>query len=74
MNCPSCQSSKTVNNGLIHSGNQNHRCKNCGSQFGENPKQKLISQQTKDFVDKVLLEKILLAGSARVCDVSEAWL
>lgn len=40
----------------------------------ENPQQKLNSQQTKDLVDKLLLEKIPLAGIARVSDVSEVWL
>jgi insertion element IS1 protein InsB len=74
MNCPSCQSSKIVKNGLIHNGKQNYRCKDCGRQFVEEPQQKLISQQTKDLVDKLLLEKIPLAGIARVCDVSEVWL
>lgn len=74
MNCPSCESSKIVKNGLIHNGKQNYRCKNCGRQFVEAPQQKLISQQTKDLVDKLLLEKISLAGIARVCEVSEVWL
>ena len=36
--------------------------------------QKLISQETKNLIDKLLLEKIPLAGIARVCDVSEPWL
>jgi transposase-like protein len=74
MNCPSWQSSKIVKNGLIHNGKQNYRRKDCGRQFVENPQQKLISQQTKDLVDKLLFEKIPLAGIARVCDVSEVWL
>jgi transposase-like protein len=74
MNCPSCESSKIVKNGFIHNGKQNYRCKNCGRQFVEAPQQKLISQQTKDLVDKLLLEKIPLAGIARVCEVSEVWL
>ena len=74
MNCPSCQSSKIVKNGLIHNGKQNYRCKDCGRQFVENPQPKLLSQQTKDLVDKLLLEKIPLAGIARVGDVSEVWL
>jgi transposase-like protein len=63
-----------VKNGFIHNGNQNHKCKACGRQFVEAPKQKLISQTTKALVDKLLLEKIPLAGIARVCDISETWL
>jgi insertion element IS1 protein InsB len=74
LNCPSCKSKDVVKNGFIHNGNQNHKCKACGRQFVEAPRQKLISQETKALIDKLLLEKIPLAGIARVCDVSETWL
>ena len=73
-NCPNCESKDVVKNGFIHNGNQNHKCKACGRQFVEAPRQKLISQETKALIDKLLLEKIPLAGMARVCDVSETWL
>ena len=43
-------------------------------QFVENSQQKRISQQTKDKIDRLLLEKIPLADIARVCHVSETWL
>lgn len=72
--CPSCESQAVVKNGFIHNGNQNYKCKACGRQFVEAPKQKRITQTTKDLIDKLLLEKIPLAGIARVCDVSETWL
>ena len=72
--CPNCQSKEVVKNGHIHNGKQNYKCKVCGRQFVEDPQQKLISQKTKDLVDKLLLEKVPLAGIARVCDVSEPWL
>ena len=73
-NCPSCESKDVVKNGFIHNGNQNHKCKACGRQFVESPRQKIISEETKALIDKLLLEKIPLAGIARVCDVSETWL
>ena len=63
-----------VKNGFIHNGNQNHKCKACGRQFVEAPRQKIISEETKALIDKLLLEKIPLAGIARVCEVSETWL
>lgn len=72
--CPSCTSKNVVKNGFIHNGTQNHKCKTCGRQFVEAPQQKLISPATKALIDKLLLEKIPLAGIARVCDVSETWL
>jgi insertion element IS1 protein InsB len=73
-NCPNCKSKDVVKNGFIHNGNQNHKCKACGRQFVEAPRQKIISEETKALIDKLLLEKIPLAGIARVCDVSETWL
>ena len=73
-NCPNCESKDVVKNGFIHNGNQNHKCKACGSQFVEAPRQKIISEETKALIDKLLLEKIPLAGIARVCEVSETWL
>ena len=72
--CPSCGSENVVKNGRIHNGKQNHKCRTCGRQFVEHPQQKRIDQSTRDLIDKLLLEKLPLAGIARVCDVSESWL
>jgi len=74
LHCPSCQSTQIVKNGRIHNGKQNHKCRNCGRQFVEHSQQKRISQETKNLIDKLLLEKIPLADIARVFDVSEPWL
>ena len=72
--CPSCASKRITKNGCIHNGKQNHKCKDCGRQFVEHPQNKIISQATKELIDKLLLEKLPLAGIARVADVSEPWL
>ncbi len=72
--CPDCTSGQTVKNGRIHNGKQNYRCKTCGRQFVEDPQNKIISQESKDLIDKLLLEKLPLAGIARVAEVSEPWL
>ena len=74
LTCPSCSSHNVVKNGRIHNGKQNHKCRACGRQFVKDPKQKRIDQSTWELIDKLLLEKIPLAGIARVCDVSESWL
>jgi len=63
-----------VKNGFIHNGNQNFKCKQCGRQFVLNPKNKPIARETKELIDKLLLEKLPLAGIARVTGVSERWL
>ena len=72
--CPSCDSESVVKNGFIHNGKQNHRCNDCGRQFVEDPQNKVITDETKGLIDKLLLEKIPLAGIARVSNVSEPWL
>ena len=43
-------------------------------QFIENPPNKRIPQQLWDMVDKLLLEKIPIAGISRVNEISEPWL
>ena len=73
-NCPSCHGENVVKNGKIHNGKQNHKCHDCGRQFVENPQNKVIDEATKQLIDKLLLEKLSLAGIARVAEVSEPWL
>lgn len=72
--CPACHSSKGGKNGSIHNGKQNHKCKDCGRQFVRDPQNKTIGEATQYLIDKLLLEKIPLAGIARVAEVSEVWL
>lgn len=72
--CPGCQSTHIVKNGKIHNGKQNFKCRDCGRQFVENPQQKLINRHTKDLINKLLYEKMPLAGIARVTGVSAPWL
>ena len=72
--CPRCGSDRVVKNGLIHNGKQNHRCRACARQFVLDPQIKRIPPETWALVDKLLLERVPLAGIARVCDLSERWL
>ncbi len=39
-----------------------------------NPTKKYITEETKNLIDRLLLEKIPLAGIARATNVSEKWL
>lgn len=70
--CQRCDSNKVVKNGFIHNGNQNNKCEQYGRQFVLKPKNKQITQETKDLIDKLLLEKLPLSGIARVTGVSKA--
>ena len=74
MKCPHCQSEKIVKNGTNGVGTQKFRCNNCFKQFVKNPKWSPISQDKKDLIDNLLLEKISLAGIRRVLKISKTWL
>ena len=72
--CPECQRESVVKNGHIHNGKQRYKCKTCGRQFVEDPQFRKIADETKARIEKLLLEKLPLAGIARVEGVSESWL
>jgi len=72
--CPTCQAKHTVKNGHIHTGKQRFLCKQCGYQFVEKPTNKTIDEGTRALIDRLLLERISMAGIARVVQVSEQWL
>ena len=74
INCPECYSLSTVKNGSIHNGKQKFKCNDCGRQFVENPSNKVIPKKDWELVDKLLLEKIPIAGISRVTGISESWL
>ena len=74
MICPKCGSDNIVKNGSIHNGKQKFKCKNCQRQFVDNPENKQITDDTKQLINKLLLERISLEGICRVMDVSPRWL
>ena len=74
MNCPDCGSENVIKNGSIHNGKQKYACKRCNRQFVENPTNKTIAPETWELVDRLLLEKIPIAGISRVTGISEPWL
>jgi len=72
--CPECSSEKVVKNGHIHNGKQRYLCRGCGRQFVPDATNKVIADETWVLVDRLLLEKLPLAGIARVTEISETWL
>ncbi len=63
-----------MKNGTTRRGKQNYQCRDCGRQFVENPQWKRREKDSTAMIDRLLLEKIPLAGIARVLKVSESWL
>ncbi len=74
MHCPRCQGTRIVKNGTIHNGTPKWMCKDCQRQFVATPTQRRITDETKQTIDKLLLERISLAGIVRVTGVSLRWL
>jgi len=74
MNCPYCKSADIVKNGSNDVGTPKYLCKSCSRQFVENSKNPRITKEQKDLIDKLLLERLSMAGIARVVGVSERWL
>jgi transposase-like protein len=72
--CPSCHAEDVGKNGRTRHGKQNYEWRECGRQFVEDPQWRLISDETKGIVDRLLLEKISFAGIARALQISEFWL
>ena len=74
LSCPHCLSSKVKKNGNTHYGKQNHQCNDCKRQFVEGGQDWFISEEQKGLIDKLLKERISLAGICRVVEVSDVWL
>jgi len=74
VSCPRCGSHETIKNGSIHNGKPKNKCKSCGYQFVINPTNKTVSDETKQLIDKLLLERLSLRGIKRVTGVSWSWL
>lgn len=72
--CPECGTTRTKKNGHTHNGKQNNCCKECGRQFVKDPKKKLITEEKREQIRKLLLERIPLRGICRVMGVSLRWL
>jgi insertion element IS1 protein InsB len=72
--CPQCQSPKCKKNGHIHNGKQNHQCKACGRQFVDCFTQYLVSDDTRAFIERLLVERISLRGICRAVGVTLKWL
>jgi transposase-like protein len=72
--CPKYGSYHSIKNGSTHNCKAKRQYKYCGRQFVVNPTNHTISSETKQLIDKLLLERISLRGIARVTGVSWSWL
>jgi insertion element IS1 protein InsB len=71
MPCPRGQGTRVVKNGRIPNGKPKRMCQGCQRQFVEPPAHHVIADATQTSIDRLLLERVSLAGMARVSGVSE---
>ena len=74
MKCPRYNSQYIVKNGHTHMGKQNFKCRDCDRQFVMAPRHQPVEEETRELIDRLLLEKISLAGIVRATGVSPRWL
>src|SRR5262245_22470946 len=67
--CPQCGSTWYKKNGHTHTGKQNHRCKVCGRAFVRLPENRLITEEQRTLIERLLLERISLRGICRAMGV-----
>ncbi len=72
LTCPRCQLSHIKKNGHTYYGKQNHQCLICSGQFVI--RENRVTEQTKELIILLLLERISLRGICRVAKVSLSWL
>jgi insertion element IS1 protein InsB len=72
--CPGCGSVQFKRNGHIHTGKQNHQCKVCGRQFVLHAEKRVIAEEQRILVARLLRENISLHGICRAVGVGIKWL
>jgi transposase-like protein len=74
MPCPRCCAEHTVKHGRSHHGQATRLCTDCRRPVVPDATQTVISPQTWERLDTLLLEKLPLAGMARVVDLAAEYL
>lgn len=71
---PQCGSRQYKRNGYIHAGKQNHKCKVYGRVFVLLPDNRVITDEQRALIERLLRERISLRGIRRAMGVSVRWL
>jgi len=72
--CPRCHATHVVRNGKTQAGSPNFLCRGCNRCFVASPRKGPISQERRDLVRRLLLERLSLRAIARAVGVSRTWL
>ncbi len=58
--CPQCYSKQFKKNGHLPSGKQSYRCNDCGQQFVLDFEQRLVSDEDRELIKRLLCERLSL--------------
>ncbi len=72
--CPRCHSTHVVRNGKGRSGTPSFLCRGCDRRFVAHPRKGPVSDQTRQLIRRMLLERLSLRAIARITGVSRSWL
>src|SRR4029434_1585145 len=72
--CPACGSQQFKKNSHSHTGKQNHQCQACGRQVVLHASNRVINEEQRTLVERLLRENISLHGICRAVGVSIRWL
>ena len=72
--CPKCDSKQFKKNGHLPSGKQSHQCNDCGRQFVLVFERRLVSEENRTLIQRLLAERISLRGICRAVGVGMKWL
>jgi insertion element IS1 protein InsB len=72
--CPRCHAAHVVRNGKTKAGSPNFLCRGCNRRFVARPKRHPITEERRDLVRRLLLERLSLRAIARAARVSRTWL
>jgi transposase-like protein len=72
--CPECGSDRYKKNGYTRHGKQNHQSKACERQFVATAEDRLIADEQRTLIERLLRERISLRGICRAVGVSLTWL
>ena len=72
--CPRCESKQFKKNGHLPSGKQSHQCNDCGRQFVLDFEQRLVSEEHRAMIQRLLAERLSLRSICRAVGVGMKWL
>ena len=72
--CPQCDSKRFKKNGRLPSGKQSYCCNACERQFVVDFEQRIVPDQDRELIKRLLCERLSLQGICRAVGVGMKWL